>query len=102
MYWADVTKSCKTSRCVATGLLLQFSMRQERIRANRDMAGESNFIYQQDRKIIAQPGHVNNLSALIQNPCRGINGVPAHLLPIHRVYLAGIFFRQLKDKPGRK
>ena len=49
VYCAEVIRSCKTSRCAAMGLLAQFSIRHDRNRAKRDMAGLSSFIVQQSR-----------------------------------------------------
>ena len=43
VYWAEVTRSCNTSRCASTGLFFQASMRQSRILASCDMAGDKSF-----------------------------------------------------------
>src|SRR5688572_519574 len=50
VYWAAVTRFCKTSRCASIGLFFQASMRHMRMRARDDMAGERSLIHQQDRK----------------------------------------------------
>src|SRR4026207_490686 len=63
VYCAEVTRSCKTSRCASMGLFFHPSMRQSLIRASEDMAGLSNFINTQNKKFvkllikILLPGH---------------------------------------------
>lgn len=43
VYCAEVTSSCNTSRWASNGLFFQALMRQYRMRARDDMAGESSF-----------------------------------------------------------
>src|SRR5262245_14516880 len=50
VYCADVTRSCKISRCASIGLFIQAWMRHIRIRAKDDMAGDKIFITYQSKK----------------------------------------------------
>src|SRR5882762_467552 len=44
VYWAEVTRCCKTSLCTATGLCIHCSICHRRNLASRDMAGLRSFI----------------------------------------------------------
>src|SRR5689334_7413988 len=52
VYCAEVTRSCKTSRCASIGWFFHPSMRQRRMRASEDIAGLSSFIYTQNKKFV--------------------------------------------------
>src|SRR5678815_5647047 len=50
VYCAEVTRSCKTSRCASMGLFTHPTMRQSLIPASKDIAGLKSFIYIQNKK----------------------------------------------------
>src|SRR6185436_18637870 len=70
VYCAEVTRSCKTSRCASMGLFFHPSMRQSLIRASEDMAGLSSFICKQSKKFVKLLVKILNYSDKNEKDCQ--------------------------------
>src|SRR5688572_6707711 len=86
VYWAEVTRSCSTSRCESSGWFFHASMRQSRMRARPDMAGDKSFT------ILPWLLRAGNPFVSIQNYGQGTICVPVHHQPALPLFHAGISF----------